>query len=145
MANFRVIALLALVALFLGVVAVGDAAAGEKFKLRAVRQNVKWEQIAVGDQEGHVFALAESKGIQNNMEGKAFCNGWFNRDVGFFDLNLKTGVWSGHGCMDLLSPGGDKIFMSWEGSNNKGTCVFVKGTGKFEGIKSLLHKSLAMG
>ena len=38
--------------------------------------------------KGMCYAIVEKKGTQNNMEGKAFCDGWFHRTVGFLDMNL---------------------------------------------------------
>ena len=38
--------------------------------------------------KGMCYAIVEKKGTQNNMEGKAFCDGWFHRTVGFLGMNL---------------------------------------------------------
>ena len=40
--------------------------AGEKFKAHGASTNVKWEQIEVGDVEGHVIAITESKAVYFN-------------------------------------------------------------------------------
>ena len=83
---------IALITLAFGIAVVGDALAGEKFKARTVKQKVKWEQIEVGDQEGHIIAVAEAKGISTNMEGKWFADGWVQHYAALYDLNPKVGL-----------------------------------------------------
>jgi hypothetical protein len=135
MTKFRVISLLALFAMFLGVVAVGDAVAGEKFKARGVKYVVKFEPVNVGDEEGHVVGVFEAKGVHNNMQEKKFLDGWACHEMGVIDTNLKTGSGNAHGYQEIWDQDGDKIFMNWKGVSGKGEWSFFKGTGKFEGIR----------
>lgn len=49
-----------------------NAVAGEKFKTSTVYYAVKWEQVDVPDEEGHLVAALEAKGISRNMEGNVW-------------------------------------------------------------------------
>ena len=97
MSKSKIMGVMALIAFAMGILLVGNAVAGEKFKGRTVMYGTKWEQINVGDEDGHVVAVYESKGISTNLEGKQFFDGWPIRETGVMDINLKTGVGSGHG------------------------------------------------
>jgi hypothetical protein len=114
MSRFKIMALIALFTFALGLALAGDAVAGEKMKGRCNWWTVKWEQIEVGDQEGHVFAIWEGKGIGANKEGKSFHDGWIEWSSSLNDQNLKTGVGTAHGYEIVTDPDGDKIFVSWE-------------------------------
>ncbi len=63
MSRSKGLAFIALITLAFAVTLEGDALAGEKIKNRIVGYTVKWEQVEVGDQEGHVVAVMEAKGI----------------------------------------------------------------------------------
>ena len=111
----------------------------------------KAHQIKVGDEEGHMLILSESKQV------------WFDEKSGekltrvgtnIMDINLKTGKGSlirSYGV--LTSANGDKRFTVGEGKpvgkgHWKGTYTYTGGTGKFEGIKgggTWDSKSLAPG
>ena len=117
---------------------VGYAMAGEKQKIKghAASINVKWEQIEVGDKEGHVTAISESKriGFFETSDEK-----YVGRSVDILDLNLKTGEGFGHGYLVSTDKDGDKRYSTWEGKSVtkghwKGKWTIVKGTGKFQGI-----------
>ena len=121
------------------IVIVNYSMAGEKQKVKGhtAETNVKWEQIEVGDEEGHVIAISESKriGFIETTDEKII-----GRGVGILDLNLKTGQGSGNGYTVSIDKDGDKRYSKWEGesvaeSHWKGKWTFVKGTGKYEGIK----------
>jgi hypothetical protein len=140
MRAFRVLACIAVIALFVGIAVVGDAQAGEKFKVRTVKQSVKWEQIEVGDQEGHIIAISEAKGISTNMEGKWFADGWVQHYVALGDFNPKTGIIVAHGYEQRTAPDGGKVCYQYEGKQIRkdyweGTYIILSGTGKFEGIR----------
>ena len=114
-----------------------------------MKSSVKWEQIAVGDQEGHALVVEEAKGVSSNMEGKWFGEGWVQRHVGFIDMNTTTGMTSGHGYEEVTDQDGNKYFTRWEGKATgqatwEGTYVIYKGTGKYEGIKGRGKWSLLM-
>jgi len=136
----RILALAALISFGLGAVAVGDALAGEKFKLRTVKHMTKWEQINVGDEEGHIIAVEEAKGIVSNNEGKWFGDGWPHHFASLLDINPKTGHVVGYGYEYVTDPDGDRYYYRWEGKSPRknyweGTYTMLKGTGKFEGIR----------
>ena len=145
MPRFKLIAFIALITLAFGVALISDALAGEKVKARNVSHSVKWEQINVGDEDGHVVAVTEAKGITTNSEGKWLFNGWAYHDTSLYDINLKTGLGSGQGYGDQTDRDGDKVYWTWEGKHLQGgkfgtgywtgTWTAVKGTGKFEGIQ----------
>lgn len=131
----RLLALVAVIGFALGLAMVGDAVAGEYVKCRGIKHMVKWEQINVGDVDGHAIALYESKGVVTNLQGKTFADGWLVHEMGTFDFNSKTGAGSWQGYSELTSPEGDKVYLTWEGMPTKGPLTFIKGTGKYEGIK----------
>jgi len=140
MSRFKLLALVALITFAFGVTLVGDALAGEKFKLRTVKYSVKWEAIDVGDEEGHAVAIQEAKGIVSNREGKPFGEGWLHRYVATLDMNYKTEFGLGHWYEEVTDPAGDKYYYAGEGNRVtkatwKGTYTITKGTGKFSGIK----------
>jgi len=141
MSRLKLLACIALMTFAFAVTLVSDALAGEKFKCRIVGYTVKWEQVEVGDQEGHVVAVAEAKGINSTMMGKTLPDGMLYRLPVLIDLNLKTGVGS-HvvGYSEYTDRDGDKIVVQDKGKyvgggNGAGEWAFVKGTGKFEGIQ----------
>jgi len=135
MSKSKIVGMMALIAFTMGIVLVGNAVAGEKIKCRTVYYNTKWNQVNVGDEKDHVVAMAESKGIISNKEGKTFGDGWLAWTGGLYDLGPK-GPNLGDGYMTLTDKDGDKIYMKWAqkptGSN---PWTFYKGTGKFEGVK----------
>jgi len=145
MSKTKIIVLTALISFAIGVGAIGNAVAGEKFKLRTVKYNVKWEPVNVPDEEGHVIAVYEHKGISTNMEGKTFGDGWVTWETGLVDINLKTGLGSGHGYGVVTDRDGDKYYLAWKGKRVRGgklwtgywefESTIVKGTGKYEGIQ----------
>ncbi|MFH0871303.1 MAG: hypothetical protein V1878_02250 [bacterium] len=143
MAAIRVMAFVALIAL-VGMAIVGDAVAGEKVKGRTAFYTVKWETVNVPEEEGLLMALAESRGITSNKEGKTFADGWVSRSVGLLDINVKTGLGSGHWYEEVTDRDGDKLYYRSEGKRMKGKLwasywegeyTIVRGTGKWEGIK----------
>jgi hypothetical protein len=82
------------------------------------------------------------KGIQTIFEGlqtKKLWDGTVQTGWGLVDGNPKTKQWSGHGYTERIDRDGDKVYTKWEGQAGKegaqGTFIFVKGTGKYEGIK----------
>ena len=63
MFRFKLIAAMNVILFIFGITMVNYAVAGEKFKGHGASTTVKWEQIEVGDEEGHVIALTQSKQI----------------------------------------------------------------------------------
>jgi hypothetical protein len=140
MSRSKIIALAAAITFGFGMAVIDNAVAGEKFKLRTIKYADKWEQIQVGDDEGHNIIVEEAKGIVSNMEGKAFGDGWVMRHFGLVDWNATTGVAFGHGYEEVTDRDGDKFFTKWEGKSTgeatwEGEYTVLKGTGKYEGIK----------
>jgi hypothetical protein len=136
MSKSKIVGMIALITFAMGIFLVGEAMAGEKFKVRAVIITTKWQQIDVGDEEGHVVGVFECKGIQTNMEGKWFDDGWLDIEKGFADINVKTGAASIGIYGWLTDKDGDKIYYKGESKNfTSSSWQIVKGTGKFEGIR----------
>ena len=134
------VAFFAFIALVLGVVAVGDAVAGEKVKGRLVGYTVKWEQVQVGDEEGHVIAVIEDKGISSILMGRKLPDGALFRNSTLLDANLKTWLGSHVSYAEWTDRDGDKYYSKSNGKlmgggTWEGEWAFVKGTGKFEGIQ----------
>ncbi len=142
MSKSKMVAMTALIVFAMGILLVGNAVAGEKFKARTVTYTVKFQAIDIPDEKGHVLYVFEQKGIVTVFEGlqaKKYMDGIVNTSWGVADANPKTEQWSGRGYAERIDRDGDKIYMTWEGRLGKkgveGTLIFVKGTGKFEGIK----------
>ena len=138
MSGYRFMALIALFTFALGLALVGEAVAGEKVKFRDHFVGVKWEQIEVGDREGHAIGLYQSKGVISNTEGKPFLDGWAETDSGLMDFDSKKWHGTGHGHEVLTDPDGDKIFIRWEGTTGpggRGIHEIEGATGKWQGIR----------
>ncbi len=134
MSKSKIVAMMALISFAMGAFMVGDALAGEKFKCRTVMYTTKFHPIDVGDEDGHIVAVWEGKGIQNNREGKWFNDGWVDVNRGISDVNLKTGVGSIVYYGYVTDKDGDKYYYKGEVKNNISRWEIVKGTGKFEAI-----------
>ena len=94
----------------------------------------------MGDEEGHVIAIYESKGINTNLQGKKFLDGWLYRETGLIDINGKAGTWSAQGYAECTDGDGDKIYVPGKGrrrskDTRRGHDSLVKGTGKWQGIQ----------
>ena len=111
------------------------AMAGEKIKSHGTTVTTKYEMMKVGDVEGHVIMISESKQVFfNDISGEKY----FGTAHNIIDGNMKTGVaWlKGYGVNTY--PNGDKSFRSVEGKpvgkgHWKGTWKLTGGTGKFKG------------
>jgi len=141
MSRFKILALIALFTFALGLVLVGDALAGEKMKVRHSYYAVKFEPVMFGDEEGHMLAIYEGKGLTTNLQGKKFLDGWWVRECGLNDIKGKAlDTYSVHGYSEFTDGDGDKIYTAWEGKKmadeaGKGTTTLIKGTGKWQGIQ----------
>jgi hypothetical protein len=113
------------------------AVAGEKFKSHGVSFVTGWNQLEVGDEEGHVLATVDQKQLYfNETTGEKNVSTSKN----LMDINLKTGQGSLRGYGVETHANGDKIFRMHEGKpvgkdHWKGTWSILKGTGKYEGVK----------
>lgn len=126
------------VVLFVFWIAMIDCAvAGEKVKLHATSVTTKSHQMKVGDVEGHMIILSESKQVYfNEKTGEKLTRVGKN----IIDINMKTGQGTLKGYGVMTSPNGDKRFTISEGKpvgkgHWKGAYTYTGGTGKFEGIK----------
>ena len=139
MSRFKILALIALFTLGLGLALAGEALAGEKFKARNVWYAVKSDSVNVPGEEGRIFYMWEQKGIQTVFQGSKLLDGMAINNVGFGDLNTKTGSGSGQGAFECTDRDGDKIYWTWETKVVKGLWsgpwTVLRGTGKFEGLK----------
>ena len=109
-----------------------------KVKFREYFCSAKWEQIDVGDREGHIVGCFQARAIIGNTEGKRLFDGWTETDTGAIDLDSKTFRGTGHGYEVWTDPDGDKIIVSWEGTTGPGgggPHTILSGTGKWQGIR----------
>ena len=135
----KIISSTAVIIFVLGIATTDCAVAGEKQKIKShgASVNDKWEQIEVGDEEGHVLAVYNSKQIYfDEITGERSAGPAVNT----IDINTKTGQGFVQGYGSTTDKDGDKIFRTHEGKpvgmgHWKGTFIYVKGTGKYEGIK----------
>jgi hypothetical protein len=141
MSKSKIVAMVALIAFAMGIFLVDDALAGERHKTRSVTHNVKWNPINVPDEQGHVIASLENKGIVTNLEGKAFCDGWLVEFQALWESNPKMDIGAGYGYWGGTDRDGDKVYARWEAKkvkgdpHSRGTLTIIKGTGKWEGIQ----------
>jgi hypothetical protein len=135
----KLLALNALMVLACCIATIGNAMAGEKIKLRAHNYLTKWEQVEVGDEEGHIVAVYEGVAIVTFFQWKGPADWAVRGERGLLDSNPKTGFSSGHGYGTDTDKDGDKMYYTWEGKQVEGSWsgeyTYVKGTGKYEGIK----------
>jgi hypothetical protein len=137
MFKYRIFAVTTVIIFVFGITTIDCAIAGEKLKAHGSSYMVKWEQIDVGDEEGHVVAITESKQFYfNETTGEKHPS----TSIGTMDINTKTGQGSGKGYGTSTDTDGDKTFRTWEGKTVgkghwQGTFSYINGTGKYEGIK----------
>jgi hypothetical protein len=133
----KIFTVITVVLIIFGIATINNAVAGEKYKWHGTSIGVKWEQIEVGDEEGHVIGISESKQIYiNETTGEKTTS----VSIGLMDINPKKGQASGHGYGVTFYKDGAKSFRSWEGKavgkgHWHGVWSAIKGTGKYEGIK----------
>jgi hypothetical protein len=135
----KIISATAVIIFVFGISMIDCVVAGEKQKIKSHGASVtgKWEQIEVGDEEGHVLVVYDSKQIYfNEITGERSAG----PSVNTMDINLKTGQGFVRGYGSTTDKDGDKIFRTHEGKpvgkgHWKGTFIWVKGTGKYEGVK----------
>ena len=143
MSKLKNVGIMALIAFAVSMVLVGDAVAGEKHRLSVVYYTVKFEQMKVPGEEGHIIGLWEAKGITRNKDGKRFGEGLINYVVGYLDMNMKAGIGSGHFYEEYTDRDGNKFYGESEGKLKKGEMgpywegklTITRGIGKYEGIR----------
>ena len=139
MSRFKIVGIMALIAFATGILLVGNAVAGEKFKWRAEWNTGKPAVFNVPGEEGQIIGLREDKGILKVLEGSKVMDGMAGVHVGYSEVNTKTGEGVGHGRILFTDQDGHKMYWSWEGKGEKGKWSllmnFLRGTGKFDGFK----------
>jgi hypothetical protein len=138
MSQSKIISVTTIIIFIFTIAMVNCALAGEKIKYKSHGASFqdKWEQIEVGDEEGHVLAVYNTKSIYfNEITGKKSAG----FSVNTIDINLKTGQGSVQGYGITTDKDGDKMIRTHKGKpagkgHWKGTFTYVKGTGKYEGI-----------
>jgi len=140
MSRYKIMALMVIFTFVIGLTLVGDALAGEKGKTRVSFHSTKWQQIEVGDVEGHVLAVNEAVGIITVLEGDKSTDGAAVRLVSLYDFNTKTGTGTVRGYNEHTSQDGAKGYEEWEGqfvpgARAEGRFAWLRATGKWAGMK----------
>ena len=138
MSRSKIISAVTTIIFIFTIALVNCALAGEKIKIKSHGASFvdKWEQIEVGDEQGHVLAVYNSKTIYFNESTGEKAAGF---SVNTMDINFKTGQGFLQGYGITTHKDGDKTITTHKGKpagkgHWKGTFVYVKGTGKYEGI-----------
>jgi len=131
-------ALTAAILFILGIAMIDCAVAGEMIKWHGMTNTVETKQIEVGDMEGHVMLVTKSKQLYFNDAKND--ERWVGDSVSTMNINPKMKQMSLTGSGWIVSPDGSKAMRTHEGKavgegHWKGTWKFVKGTGKYEGVK----------
>ena len=140
MCKLRFVGMMVLIVFAMSIVLVGNAVAAEKFKWCVVWYIVKSESVNVPSEEGRIILVSEAKGILTVLQGSQRMDRMAGVVVFSNDMNTKTGTGFNHGVIQFTDRDGDKTYWSIEGKAVKGSWsgpgTFVRGTGKFEGLKA---------
>jgi len=140
MPKSKIVGIMALIAFVMGILLVGNSVAGEKFKWCIVWYVTKSESVNVPREEGRIMLVSEAKGILTVLQGSQRMDRMAGVVVYSGDVNTKTGTGFNHGEIHFTDRDGDKTYWSFEGKGVKGRfsgpMTFVRGTGKFEGLKA---------
>jgi hypothetical protein len=103
-------------------------------KCKLISMGTKVETNKIDDQEGHIIGIFERKGLMVHENGEVANE--LNRGV--FDSLKGVTKFQGY-CLQTFKDG-STMMMKHQGTNDKGKIVeasfeFIKGTGRFEGIK----------
>jgi hypothetical protein len=144
----RIIAVTTMILFVFGFVMIDSAVAGEKSKWKGTNFTTETKSIEVGDEEGHVLVLTKQKSLYvKDITGEKRTG----ISVNTMDINPKMKQFSLRGYGVNVDKDGDKIFRVHEGKpvgkdHWKGTFTYVRGTGKYEGVKgSGIWDSYSMG
>jgi hypothetical protein len=142
MSKSKIVAMMALIVFAMGILLVGNAVAGEKHRLSTVYHVIKFEQMNVPGEEGHVILIWEGKAVTRNKDGKPFGEGVIIHTVGYSDMNMKAANGSGYNYDEWIDRDGDKIYSKGESKQKKGeighwegTNTITGGSGKYQGIR----------
>ena len=111
--------------------------AGEIIKWQGTGFTTKFEQMEVGDVEGHIVAVWQGKQVFiNEKTGEKTISISTNN----MDINPKIGKVTLKGYGVATAPNGDQLIREHMGQavgkgHFKGTFTYVKGTGQYEGTK----------
>ena len=137
MFRLRAFTLIAVVMFVFGIAISESAAEEQKLEMYGVGITTKMEQMTVGDVEGHMVILSESKQVyfDKNSDGK-----FISTSTNIMDINMKTGMGFLTGYGVSTYPDGEKSFRSHEGKpvgkgHWKGTWEITGGTGKYKDAK----------
>jgi len=135
------IAILGCIGVFLiaTLILVPAAQAGEvTVKYQIINRTSKMEYVLVPDVKGHVVGVLERRGV-GIFEGADFEKGETAAQKAMVTFDLIKGKGSLQGYVLWTFKDGSTFICSIQGTKtratNKGTAIFIKGTGRFEGIK----------
>ena len=144
----KIITIASMALIVIGLATLDSAVAGEKQKWHGTSFVTEKKQIEVGDEEGHVLIINKVKALYiNDSTGEKMVS----TAVNTMDINPKAMQFSVRGYGWTVDDDGDKIMRVHEGGpvgkdHWKGTWTYVKGTGKYVGIKgSGIWNSYSMG
>jgi len=143
MKAIRVMAFVALIGLALGIAMVGDALAGESGKVvvRDVMFAASFPSAKVPDVEGHVIYLVDAKGIHFSDKwgvASAVCCGTTEYIKGVGPITGYYVYTFPDGSTNTIKYQGEAKGVPPGSTGRRGgevTWTYVRGTGKFEGIK----------
>ena len=103
-------------------------------KCKLISMGTKVETNKIDDQEGHIIGIFERKGLMVHENGEVANE----LNKGFFDSVKGVSKYQGY-CLQTFKDG-STMMMKHQGTINKGQIAdasfeFIKGTGRFEGIK----------
>jgi hypothetical protein len=130
-------AVLTIVVLLFGFAVVDSAFSGEKVKWHGTSFITESKQMEVGDAEGHVMLLTKGRALYiNEATGEKTAS----ITVNTMDINPAAKQFRLTGHAWSVDKDGDKMMRVHEGvavgnGHWKGTWKYVKGTGKYEGVK----------
>jgi hypothetical protein len=109
-------------------------AQAEDLKCKLISMGTKVETNKIDDEEGHIIGIFERKGLMIHENGELANE--LNR--GFIEVVKGVRKFQGY-CLQTFKDG-STMMMKHQGTNVKGQIVeasfqFIKGTGRFEGIK----------
>jgi hypothetical protein len=135
----RIVTTIAVILFLFAISTVDNAQAGEKRKVKshAASYTTTAHQIKVGDDEGHVLVIYESKSVYfNEITGEKTADS----SQGFMDMNPVTKEVTVQGYGVNVDKDGDKSIRTFVGKavakdQMKGTWAVKSGTGKFKDSK----------
>jgi hypothetical protein len=114
-------------------------AAAETDNFKLYRTITKIEYFVVGDEEGHVIGVYDSKGLSFHKNGEVatgMCKGRFDSRGGVASFQGYTFLYFEDGSSQFLKFKGEyKAVQGAKIGESEATFEYIKGTGRFEGIK----------